>query len=71
MFSYCRNSEGHVELDKDEAASYVKYVQAARAARATFQQRRNTIGDSNQIKQTGNEAHLKEQSRCVNKRLLK
>ena len=59
-FSDCRNSEGHVELDKDEAANYVKYVQAARAARATFQQKRNTTGDSTKTTQISNEAQLKE-----------
>ena len=59
-FSYCRNSEGHVELDKDEAASYAKYVQAVRTTRATFQQKRNTTGDSTKTTQISNEAQLKE-----------
>ena len=45
-FTDCRNSEGHVRLDKEEAADYVKFVQAARAARASFQQKQFTKGDT-------------------------
>ena len=59
-FSDCRNIEGHVELDKDEAANYVKYVQAARAARTAFQQKRITSGDSTKSTQISSQAQVKE-----------
>ena len=56
-FMDCRKSEGHADLDKEETGEYVKYVQAARAARTAFQQRKVLTGDS---KKSNEEAQQKE-----------
>ena len=59
-FSDCRNVEGHKELEKEEVDSYVRYVQAARASRAAFQQRGNKGAQQPGGKEGSNESNPKE-----------